>query len=311
VNFSWRFPEFSWSLSRYKRFSDCLRSYWFSYYGAFGGWQNGASHLSKHIYRLKTLQSVHMVFGSSVHKQIHCLVSDGENLNRLPTDTQIITSIRSDLNKAYQDSKHRQSLWTERPSDYNMLMEIYYDNELSLDVISEYKIKMPSVTQNLLLCKTFFDLFQRRDEIELVAAERFRFMEKQGLKIWVVMDLVYRDYKTGKYVIVDFKTGRSSANDATQLALYAWFIKQAFSIESLENIELRSEYLADGKTVTYTPSTFDLEKTEYLLHTSIERMRSYLLDIEQNVPVEMEAFEQTTNHRMCQLCSFKELCGKV
>ncbi len=304
------YPEFCWSLSRHKRFSDCLRSYWYAYYGAYGGWQKESSNLSKHIYRLKMLQSIHMVFGSSVHNQIQRFSSNVHTTN-LPSETEIIRNVRSDLNKAYQDSKYHQKLWAENPSQYKMLMEIYYDNELPLNVIEEYQTKLPLVAKNLITSETVNDLFRRGDEIELIAAERFRCMERQGIKIWVVMDLVYRDKKTGRYVIVDFKTGKSSENDVVQLILYAWFIQQAFGIESLDQIELRSEYLADGRTVAYTPSYFDLEKNEYLLNTSIEWMRSYLLDIDQNIPVEMEAFEQTANQRTCQSCSFRELCGRV
>ncbi|WP_169732331.1 RecB family exonuclease [Cohnella thermotolerans] len=305
-----KFPELSWSLSRHKRFLECKRNYWYSYYGAFGGWQNESSNLTRHIYRLKTLQSIHMVFGSSVHNQIQRFTNNVRS-TRLPSETEIISNIRSDLNKAYQDSRYRQRLWVENPGDYKMLMEIYYDNDLPLDVIEEYQTKLPLVAKNLISSETVNDLFRRGDEIEVIAAERFRCIERNGIKIWVVMDLVFRDKLTGKYVIVDFKTGKSSANDVIQLVLYAWFIQQIFGIVSLDQIELRSEYLADGRTVTYTPSSFDLEKTEYLLNTSIEWMRSYLLDIDQNIPAEMDEFEQTTNQRTCQLCSFRELCGRV
>jgi len=304
-----KFSEFSWSMSRHKKLSDCLRGYWYAYYGAYGGWHKEASNFSRHTYRLKTLQSIHMTFGSSVHQQIQHFYNN-ENQSRLPSEIEIFANIRSDLNKAYQDSKYRHRLWAENPRDYKMLMEIYYDNELPLGVIEEYQTKLPLVAKNILSCKTMNDLFQRKDEIEVVAAERFRCIERNWIKVWVVMDLAFQDKETGKFVIVDFKSGKSSANDVTQLMLYAWFVQQAFGIESLHQIELRSEYLADGKTATYTPSSFDIESTEYLLNTSIQWMHSYLLDIEQNIPAEMEAFEQTSNHRICQLCSFKELCGR-
>jgi hypothetical protein len=33
---------FSWSYSRHGMFSECLRKYWLSYYGSWGGWGRGA-----------------------------------------------------------------------------------------------------------------------------------------------------------------------------------------------------------------------------------------------------------------------------
>jgi CRISPR/Cas system-associated exonuclease Cas4 (RecB family) len=123
--------------------------------------------------------------------------------------------------------------------------------------------------------------------------------------------LVYRDLNSEKFVIVDFKTGKRSANDATQLYLYAWFIKEAFNLGSLDQIELRNEYLADGTCVSFTPNSIDLENTQYTFRTSIDHMESLMQDVEQNVPMEMEAFQQTLNESVCRRCPFLELCGRV
>lgn len=147
----------------------------------------------------------------------------------------------------------------------------------------------------------------------MITSERFRCIEFKGVKVWVVLDLLYQDLKNKKYVIVDFKTGKQSANgdEVTQLMLYAWFVRETFGIDSLEQIELRNEYLADGRTLTFIPTPFDFEKIEYLLHTSIERMHSYLKDVERNAPTELEQFQPTKNRRACERCSFRELCNVV
>jgi CRISPR/Cas system-associated exonuclease Cas4 (RecB family) len=306
-----KYPEFSWSLSRHKTLLDCTRRYAFSYYWSSGGWQKGASNLSKQIYRLKKLQNLNMLFGSSVHDQIHRIVEELDDPNKMPTEKQVISNVRSDLNQAYQDSKYRQGLWYENPGDYTMLSEIYYNNELPLEVISDFQVKLPTTAQNLLACSTVQDLFHRRKNIEIVAAERFRCMIVNGIKIWTVMDLVYRDLESKKWVIVDFKTGKRSSEDRTQLMLYGKFIAESFKLDSLDQIELRNEYLLDGTSVSYVPKAIDFSNVDYLLNTSMERMHAYMVDEANNIPREIEAFEQTENKAICRNCNYREVCGRV
>ncbi|MGG1534815.1 MULTISPECIES: RecB family exonuclease [Brevibacillus] len=308
------YPELSWSLSKHKTLMECELRYAYSYYFSHGGWRQDASNRCRHIYRLKTLKSIHMVFGSAVHSQIHRMVGQLDTLKQIPTKSEVMANIREDLNKAYQDSKYRQAFWYENPNNCNMLMESYYDGGLPIEVIEDFRTKLPVTAQNMLSCPTIHhDLLQRRNELKLITAERFRCIEFKGVKVWVVLDLLYQDLRNKKYVIVDFKTGKPSANgdDVTQLMLYAWFVREVFGIDSLEQIELRNEYLADGGTLTYTPTSFDFEKVEYLLHSSIERMQSYLKDVERNVPIDLEQFRPTKNRRTCERCSFRELCNVV
>ncbi|MCM3472194.1 PD-(D/E)XK nuclease family protein [Brevibacillus borstelensis] len=308
------YPEFSWSFTKHKMLLECELRYALSYYYSYGGWRQDASNRSRHIYRLKTLQSINMAFGSAVHSQIHRIVGQPDSWKKMPTESEIMTNVRADLNKAYQDSKYRHASWYENPSNTQMLMEIYYDGELPFEVIEDYQTRLPVTAQNLLSCPTIHhDLLQKRNDFKLITSERFRCIEFKGVKVWVVLDLLYQDLKNKKYVIVDFKTGKHSANgdEVTQLMLYAWFVREAFGIDSLEQIELRNEYLADGRTLTFIPTPFDFEKIEYLLHTSIERMHSYLKDVERNVPTELEQFQPTKNRRACERCSFRELCNVV
>lgn len=214
------------------------------------------------------MQNTSLLFGTSVHNQVHQIVSEPDNLEQFPNEQVIIDNVRTDLNKAYQQSKYHQEKWYENPSQSTMLSEIYYDNELPKEIIEEFQVKIPETAKNLLSSKTFLDLFQRRNQIELIVAEKFRYLEIGKIKIWLVMDLVFRDLENGKYVIVDFKTGKPSSDDAFQLILYSWFLQQVYDIESLDQIELRNEYLLNGETVTYSPTPFDLEKVKYRINPS-------------------------------------------
>lgn len=306
-----QYPEFSWSLTRHKTLSECARRYYFAYYASHSGWRRDVSNFQKHVFRLKNLQSLPMVFGSSVHEQLHRTVNQLDDLTEPPTEQEIAGNIRDDLNKAYVESMYRQEQWAVKPSDYTMLSEIYFDGKLPPEAILEYQQRLPDTVHNLISCNTVQDLFQRRKEAELITAERFRYMEVGGVKVWVVLDLLYRDLGKGKYVVTDFKSGKRKHDDPTQLFLYAMYIKEAFQISSLEQIELRNEYLSEGSIVTYTPTSFDLEKIDYLIQTSIEWMQSYLQDVQNNVPMGMEAFEQTEYEATCKSCQYRELCGQA
>src|SRR3990167_1343516 len=62
--------EFSWSRSRATTLDACPRRYWFSYYGSWGGWNEGAPPRTREIYILKQLASRWMWVGSVVHDAI-------------------------------------------------------------------------------------------------------------------------------------------------------------------------------------------------------------------------------------------------
>src|SRR2546428_5022902 len=49
--------EFSWSRSRDNTFQECRRRYFYHYYGAWGGWDAGATEDVRRLYILKQLAS--------------------------------------------------------------------------------------------------------------------------------------------------------------------------------------------------------------------------------------------------------------
>jgi hypothetical protein len=73
---------------------------------------------------------------------------------------------------------------------------------------------------------------------------------------------------------------------------------------------LRCEYLATGKYAYFTPRQTELEYVQSLIQTSFEEMISCLRIPEQNVPLDMERFEQTKNRAICRRCAFQELCDR-
>jgi CRISPR/Cas system-associated exonuclease Cas4 (RecB family) len=231
--------------------------------------------------------------------------------SQMMTVETFTASVRKALNRAFWDSKNKQEEWYEQPSDINMLHEMYYDGELPKQKIEEYRERMTVIANHLLSSQTFMDIFDGKGKrIKLISSERFRLFEMEGVKVWVVLDLVFQDLESGKFVVVDFKTGKPSSSDKVQLLLYALFLKVAFHLPGLDQIELRNEYLATGKHASFTPRQTDLEYVQSLIQTSVKEMKAYLRVPEQNVPLDMERFEQTKNRAICRRCAFQELCDR-
>ena len=177
--------------------------------------------------------------------------------------------------------------------------------------IEEYRERITVIANHLLSSQTFMDIFDgKAKKIRLISSERFRLLEMEGVKVWVVLDLVFQDLESGKFVVVDFKTGKPSSSDKVQLLLYALFLQGAFHLPGLDQIELRNEYLSTGKHASFTLGQTELKFVQSLIQTSVKEMKAYLRVPEQNVPLDMERFEQTKNRAICRRCAFRELCDR-
>jgi hypothetical protein len=73
--------ELSWSHSRYETFRECLRRYFYHYYGSWGGWQDDADPLTRRLYILKQLKNRHLWAGGVVHDAV-LATADGETDRR-------------------------------------------------------------------------------------------------------------------------------------------------------------------------------------------------------------------------------------
>jgi CRISPR/Cas system-associated exonuclease Cas4 (RecB family) len=129
-----------------------------------------------------------------------------------------------------------------------------------------------------------------------------------GVKIFIVMDFLYRDIKEGKWIIVDWKTGKESFEDRHQLALYALYLKRVLKVKTIEEIVIRNEYLLTGTHKTYQLTETDLEKVHELFGVSVVQMQRYLEDIIANQPLNFNLFPKTNIIKKCDRCNYKELC---
>ncbi|MFG6113856.1 PD-(D/E)XK nuclease family protein [Halobacillus sp. MO56] len=302
-------PELSWSISRHKTLLECPRKYGYDYYASHNGWLRDADSLARHTYRLKKLTNLEMLFGSIVHDTIYQVIQYYLDKRQIPSEQKLIERIRQQLNQGFIDSTRREHLWHDKPKHYTMLHEIYYSqhDRLPENKIAKIQKRLGTAMNNFLTSQTFQDI-QSPENIRFVESEDFRYMMVGDVKIYIVMDLVYRDLIEDKWVIVDWKTGKASAEDRNQLALYALYLKQRYNIDSLDKIVIRNEYLLEGYHKEHALNSADLINVQNLFGMSIQEMSKYLIDVEKNEPVDINQFPMYQEERKCARCNYQELC---
>ncbi|MCP3027399.1 PD-(D/E)XK nuclease family protein [Halobacillus sp. A5] len=304
-----KYPEMSWSLSRHKTMLTCKRKYAYDYYVSHNGWLNDADTLARQAYRLKKITNLEMHFGSVVHDLIYQIIQRVLNNQEIPREEAVVDEIRHHLNRSFIESTKKEHLWQHRPKHFTMLHEIYYSqtNQLPDHKIKKITERLHTTVSNFFASRSFADVLNKQ-QMRFLESEKFRYMTVDGVKIFIVMDLLYKDLTENKWVIVDWKTGKSSEEDRGQLAMYALYLQQKHHIESLDDIVIRNEYLLDGTHAEHQLTEQDLINVQRLYGISLEQMQTLLIDVENNIPQPIEHFSMQEDPRICARCNYQELC---
>ncbi len=303
------YPELSWSLSRHKTLLTCVRKYAYDYYVSHNGWLRDSDSLARQTYRLKKITNLEMYFGSIVHDLIYQIIQQVLQNKQIPTEEKVVTEIRHHLNRGFIEATRKEHLWNNRPKHYTMLHEIYYSqtNQLPAGKVQKITDRLNTTVKNFFASQSFADVLNKQ-HMQFIESEKFRYMKIAGVKIFVVMDLLYKDLEQDKWVIVDWKTGKSSDEDRNQLALYALYLQQKYKIQDLNDIIIRNEYLMEGTHVEHQLTEQDLLNVQNLYQISMEQMKSYLEDPAKNKPKPIPQFPMQENPNICARCNYQELC---
>ncbi|MGN4127788.1 PD-(D/E)XK nuclease family protein [Lysinibacillus sphaericus] len=302
------YPAFSWSFSRHKTLTSCSRKYGYEYYFAHNGWLSyNVEPFHQHVYRLKKLQSMPILFGQIVHHLIEQTITHYIQTGEVTSLAELVNRARGQLNAAFIDSTRHVDLWRQKPNKFYMMQEIYYAGRLNPELVHDYKERLEAVFENFLQSETLQQITARTGSLRIGEPEQFRSMKIENIQVFVVMDFHYYDDLEDKWIIIDWKTGGESEDDRQQLALYAYYIQQKYGV-ALEQIVVYNEYLLTGQRKKYTFSTFDMDNILHTFQRSVLEMKKYQADIFTNEPVDFEDFEKTLDDWRCKGCNYKELC---
>lgn len=299
------YPEFSWSMARRAVFRECLRKYYFQYYGSHNGWVDEAPELARCAYRLKKLTTLELLAGKALHEKFAKSILDARGGMPLPTVEEIVQPVSDILNKAYAESKDRRR-FEMQPKSIVMLHEFYYGSQPSRDKIDRINNRIRKCAHNFLQSTSFREAAHSPRVYVKGADNTFDFFLLNGIKVYAAPDLLYKS-STDEYCIVDWKTGSVDPAVRDQLLTYSIYLLQQ-GYYNREAIKAKVEYLEQEKCEAFALSHADVQRHRGFVMDSVGRMQQFLEDIHSNVPKPMDTFPLREDRTACNYCNYKEIC---
>ncbi len=293
----------SWSISRRAHFRDCLRRYYYHYYGYHEGWRDDAPEVARRAYRLRALKSLPLLAGEILHALFAESLRAVRQGAPVPQAAALFEEARRRMNRAWAESRSRAE-WERAPKRRTMLHEIYYGNEPSDARIDAVRERLRAA------CAGFVDSRSLREAAsapfcEIKDVDREGHFDLEGTRVYAMPDLVYR-LGDGSFTIVDWKTGGEGEAHALQLAVYALYVR--WRIGSAAPILGRVEYVERGRAEEVAIDAAALDAAEREVRDSIAAMRGYLEDPAANRPRPISAFPLRDDRSACPFCNFYEIC---
>ena len=293
--------EFSWSRSRDATFQDCRRKYYLHYYGAWGGWDAGATPDVRRLYVLKQLASRQMWAGRIVHDAIEMALHIYQQGREVPVEP-FLEDVIERMRGEWRGS--RDGLYREKPKTLAL-----FEHEYALDLKREV---WQMLSQNVKTCLRNFFRLPLLADVRKTAPEHWsiehwsKVFDFEGTPVWIAPDFGFWSAE-GRLTLVDWKTGAADPDSAAfQLGCYALYAREVLGVEPAR-VDLLEANLREP---TVTPLAWDdarLEAIREQLRLSIRAMRAYLVAPDAN-QARMEDFERTEELRICRWCNFKAVC---
>lgn len=293
-----QYPDITYSYSRAKMLKACERSYYYNYYGSFGGGRKDAPQKTKLIYTLKQLQGLQSVVGEAIHAAIATLIVNPEL-----SWSDFKRSVNKKIQNSYRNSISRRVEWMDDPKLFTMMQEVYYFGEVKLETQASVINKIDACGKNLRNCKSLSDI--RANSI-IYTIDDLKEFDFNGIRTYIKVDALYQQPISNEFVVVDWKIGKGCSMELEQLLLYVFFIQKIYGIP-IEAIEARLEYLEDGDCASYRFNQQDMLMAEEIVANDIRYMQKYLFDVASNAPLP-EVYFKTNKSSKCKSCNYHALC---
>ena len=304
--------EFSWSKSRHEKFAECRRAYWFTYYGAWGGWEAARGTQTRELYVLKKLSSRWQWAGSIVHQAVKGVLDRARATGQwMPLET-VLERTRARARSEWAWSRDK-SYWQE-PSRIVGLVEHEYGEVVpDADWKRLWETTVEGSLRALWASPTWAEI-QRTPAREWLTVDELDAWEFEGTKVWLAIDFAYRD-ADGRVHVIDWKTGKERGVDHVQVGVYALYARDRWKVpvDGVVGGLVYTVPAAPGgvaERVSVAADAAALDACQSAMRTSIAAMKATLADPERNV-AHPEAFPPLEQRESCRRCPFRRPCGRI
>ncbi len=282
-------PVLGWSISRYEVFDKCKRQYFYTYYPKA---VKNVPHYK--IAQLRELTSVPLEIGNVVHDILEAFLKRLQKSDTDIDESRFFNYAR-DLAERYFSEKS--------------FLEIYYGYYSEIDKEKSCK-KIENCLKNFIQspCYNWIYMVAMGDRRNwMIEPSGFGETRLSGLKAYCKMDFLIPVNKD--IYILDWKTGsKDEAKHSSQLMGYAAAVNRNFNIRwdriFPKIVYLHPEY--EEFEIKINPE--GLESFFEKIRMQTQEMYAFCSNVEQNIPLDIEAFTKNPSPLLCRQCRFRELC---
>lgn len=297
--------DLTWSRSRGAMFQECPRRYWFTYYGAWGGWEAAAPPRVRETYVLKHLQTRWMWVGSLVHQAVERALTHLRAGMAMPESSAQKWALEA-MRAGFRESRDRR--YRERPKRACGLVEHEYELAVTDDEWREAADHLKTCIAEFYTSPyvAFIPKLPRGSWLPMEELDHFLL---DGVKVFVKPDAAWKSGE-GTVEIVDWKTGRRDEEaDPIQLACYAAFALEKKWAARAEDVTTTEYNLSSGHARETRMTTERLDQVKADIRASIAAMKAMLDDVASNAATESK-FPVTEDSRACRTCNFRRICAE-
>ncbi|MDR1720964.1 MAG: PD-(D/E)XK nuclease family protein [Endomicrobium sp.] len=278
-----------WSISRYEKFLNCKRQYFYDYYAKF----DKETPLEK-IQFLKKLTSKPLETGNIIHDIIRDVFKRYQKSAK-PLNKDKFLKYSFNITENYCCSK--------------TFFEDYYEGEIILP--SEIYTKVKDILENFLNSSRFAWIEKNavpQSSEWIIEPDGFGEFRTKDYKAFCKVDFLFP--VGDKIYIMDWKTGKpDERKHLKQLTGYALWTRYHLAKNADDIVPIIAYLYPEYKEKSAKVDDRSISEFENLVTGETEYMYEYLANIEKNIPKDKKEFSLTDNAVLCKYCNYKEICS--
>ena len=297
--------EFCWSKTRDEFFRDCLRKYYFHYYGAWGGWEPNAAPRTRQLYILKNLQP-RMRWAGGHATRVICALLAAQHAGGAPAMADAAAEkMLEAMRQEFRDSLARR--YQQSPRKACGLFEHEYELKISKEQWKETADHAVHCLQTFLNSDLYGKLKAATTDAWL-EEENLASFTLDGIRVYVQRDFAQRT--TDGITLYNWKTGQGeNMNAELQLVCHTLYAGEKWQV-SPEQVTTIDFNLATGAVIMRKAATVDLEVMKDYIRDSADEMSFVLEDVKHNQPQPETAFDFAEERTACYHCNFLKICPR-